>query len=56
MNDIERYALAILIVVGLSEFIPEAVNTVLALILIGIVLMQYPKFSGLVSEIGKLGK
>lgn len=54
MNNVEKFILAVLVVVALADFIPSAVNAILALILIGIILMQYPKFSDLVKQIGTL--
>ena len=50
------FVIAILIVVALAEVIPEAVNAVLVLVLVGIILMRFPAFAGLVNSIGTLGK
>jgi hypothetical protein len=46
-----RRIIVILIVVGLSGVIPEAVNAVLILILVGLVLNHWTKFSWLATWI-----
>jgi hypothetical protein len=54
--SIIKYILAIIVVIALAEAIPEAVNAILILILIGLVLMQFDKFAQLVSLIGSVGQ
>ncbi len=54
MTNLEKYILAILIVVILAEVVPEPVNAVLFLVLIGLVLAQYQSFADLFSQIGTL--
>lgn len=49
-----RLALVCLIAVALSEAIPEAVNAVLILILAGIILGHWEKFSFLAQALGTL--
>lgn len=56
INPIVSYIVALLVVIALSEVMPEAVNAVLVLVLIGILLMRFPAFAGLVNSIGTLGK
>lgn len=58
-NDFPFYgklAIVIIIVVALSEAIPEVVNTVLVLILAGLILGHYTKFTFLTQLIGTVGK
>lgn len=55
-NPAISYVIAILIVIAIAEVMPEAVNAVLILILIGILLMRFPAFAGLINSIGVLGK
>ena len=54
MTNIEKYILAVLIVVILAEVAPVPVNAVLILVLIGLVLAQYQSFADLLSQIGSL--
>lgn len=56
MTGIEKYILAALIVVALAQFATEAVNAFLLLLLIGIVVMRYPAFQQLISQVSSLGK
>ena len=54
--DIAKYLIAILIVIALAEAMPEVVNAVLVLVLVGILLMRFGAFQQLVASIGSLGK
>lgn len=56
MSNVAKYILAVLIVIALAEFIPEAVNAFLILLLVGIFVMRANLFRGLISTIGTLGK
>ena len=56
MTQVSKYILAIVIVIALAEFIPEAVNWILVLILAGIFLKQAGMFTGLFAAVGSLGK
>lgn len=47
-----KLGLVILITVGLSEVMPEVINTVLILILLGLVLGHWQKFSALSQILG----
>lgn len=51
-----KLALAVLIVVALSEVAPELVNGFLILLLVGIFLTRYQYFKGLADMLGTLGK
>lgn len=51
-----KLAITILIVVALAEAIPEVINTILLLILIGLILGHYTKFTFLTQLIGTVGK
>lgn len=53
---IARLIIVILLVVALSQVAPEAVNAVLALVLVGIVLSRWKSFQGLTQVINTLGK
>lgn len=50
-----RLVIVILLVVALSEFAPELVNAVLAIILIGVVLSGWREFQGVTKIIATLG-
>jgi len=50
-----RLVIVILLTVALAEFAPEAVNALLALILIGIVLSHWKDFQALTKVIATLG-
>lgn len=56
MSQVAKLILAFLVVIALAEVMPEVVNAVLILILIGIVLMRFPAFAGLAQTIGSIGK
>lgn len=56
MPGIAKYLIAILVVIALSEAMPEMVNAILILVLIGIVLMRFSAFQQLAASIGTLGK
>lgn len=49
-------ALAVLIVVALSEAMPEIINAFLVLVLIGIFLTRYEYFKGLSNMLAQIGK
>jgi len=51
-----RLTVVILVTVALSEAIPEIVNTILLLILIGLILGHYQKFSYMTQLVGSIGK
>lgn len=51
-----KLAIVILLVVALAEVIPDYINALLGLVLVGIVLTNWQKFSGLASALGTLGK
>lgn len=53
---IARLIIVILLVIAISQAIPEAVNAVLVLVLIGIVLSDSKTFSGLAQIVGSLGR
>lgn len=55
-NPYVRYALALLIVLAVAEFAPQVVNVVLALVLVGMLLMNAKAVGSLVSVIGTLGR
>lgn len=52
---VARLVIVILLVVALSEFAPELVNAVLAIILIGVVLSGWREFQGVTKIIATLG-
>lgn len=54
MTNLEKFIIAVLIVVVLAEVFPEPVNVVLLLVLIGLVLTQYQSFSELFAQLGTL--
>ncbi len=54
MSNVAKYVLAVLIVVGLAEVAPEAVNAFLILLLVGIILMRFQYFQSLVATVGSL--
>lgn len=54
--NIVKYILAVLVVLAIAEAIPEVVNAVLILLLIGIVLMRFQYFTQLFNLIGSIGK
>lgn len=56
MPGIAKYLIAVLIVIALAEAVPEVVNAVLVLVLVGILLMRFGAFQQLASSIGSLGK
>ncbi len=56
MSTITKIIIAFLVVIALAEVMPEAVNAVLILILIGILLMRWPAFAELASTIGSIGQ
>lgn len=56
MPKIVLYVIAVLVVIGLAEVSPEAVNAFLILLLIGIVLMRFGAFRPLVEQFATLGK
>jgi hypothetical protein len=49
---IARVLIVILIALALAEVSPEFVNAILTLVLIGVLLSNYKKFSGLFSSFG----
>lgn len=51
-----KLAIVILIVIALSEAIPEVVNAILLLILVGLILGHYTKFTFLTQLISTVGK
>jgi hypothetical protein len=51
-----RLIIVILLVVALAQVAPEAVNAVLALVLIGIILSRWRSFQGITQIIGTLGR
>lgn len=51
-----KLAIIILLVVALAEVIPEYVNGLLVLVLLGVILANWQKYSGLLSALGSLGK
>lgn len=51
-----KLVIVILLAVALAEFIPEAVNAVLILILVGVILGNWKEFEGIAVLIGSLGK
>ena len=52
---IGRLIIVVLLTVALAELAPDAVNVVLALILVGIVLSHWKDFAGLSSVLTSLG-
>lgn len=59
MNDFPFYgklAITVLVVIALSEAIPEVVNVILLLILVGLILGHYTKFTYLTALLGTVGK
>lgn len=58
-NDLPFYGklgITVLIVVALSEAIPQVINTILVLILAGLILGHYTKFTYLTQLVGTVGK
>lgn len=51
MNYYVRLILVILVVMAAAEFIPEAVNAFLALVLAGMVIMNSRQFAALVKKL-----
>lgn len=56
MPTIAKYIVAVVLVLAVAQFAPEAVNAFLILLLIGIVVMRYPAFQKLFAQVGSLGK
>ena len=56
MITIFEYAAAVLAVLAVAQLAPKAVNMFLLLVLIGIILLRYPYFQGLLVSLGNLGK
>lgn len=56
MPKIVIYIIAVLVVVGLAEVSPEAVNAFLILLLVGIVLMRFGAFQPILNQVATLGK
>ncbi len=54
MTNIQKYVLAVLVVVVVAEVAPVPVNSILLLVLIGLLLTQYQSFSELIQQIGTL--
>jgi hypothetical protein len=52
MNPI-RLFLAFFLIILISEWMPEAVNAILVLVLVGILLGNWKSFSGLFNFLGK---
>ncbi|WP_322510722.1 hypothetical protein [Chloroflexus sp.] len=56
MNFYIRLAIAIIVVLVLAEFAPEAVNAVLILLLVGMLLGRRRSFEMLAAFIGTIGR
>ena len=54
MNIYVKFILALIVVVALAEFIPEAVNAVLILILAGMIVLNPNVYGSLAKTIGSL--
>ena len=46
-----KLVIVVLIVIGIAQFAPEVVNTVLVLILLSMVVLQADKYSQLISQL-----
>lgn len=55
-NPYVKYALAVVVVVAISEVAPEVVNVFLALVLVGMLLIDSHAFIGLIRTVGSVGK
>lgn len=53
---VARLIIVILLVVALAQIVPEAINAILSLVLVGIILSRWKSFQGLTQVIGTLGK
>lgn len=51
MNYYTRLAIVIVIVIGLSQFMPEAVNTFLVLLIVSMLIMQSGTFAKLLASL-----
>ena len=49
-----KIIIVILLTVAMAEFIPEAVNLILTLILVGVILGNWKQFSGLATLLGSI--
>jgi hypothetical protein len=56
MSTIAKSILAVLLVLAIAEFAPEAVNAFLILLLVGIIVIRYPYFQNLLTQVSSLGK
>ena len=56
MSNTVKIILAVLVVMALAEVMPEVVNWLLILILVGMVLYRFGAFSQLFQTIGTIGK
>ena len=56
MNFYVRLTIAILIVILLAEVAPEAVNALLALLLVGLIVGRWQAFAGLAYIIASVGR
>lgn len=55
-NPYVRYAIAVLIVLGVAELAPQVVNTILVIVLIGMLLMNAQAYKSLAALFGAVGK
>lgn len=55
-NPYVKYAIVVFVVLAAAEFVPEVVNVLLVLILIGMLLISAPSFATLAAFIGSAGK
>lgn len=55
-NPYVKYAIAILIVLALAEVAPQIVNSILILVLIGMMLANTKAIASLAAVLGSLGK
>jgi hypothetical protein len=53
---IAQLIIVILLVVALAQIVPEAINAILSLVLVGIILSRWKSFQGLTQVIGAIGK
>lgn len=50
-----RLVIVVLIVIALAEFAPDAVNSILALVLVGIILSGWKDFAGITKIFSTIG-